>query len=684
MLEEMDNIAGNQNLGNDLNSNVKDNKAAVNLTNVFGPQGGLNMGEQPAEGINDFGSILGDANDLFLQDRFADGNEVFEDIKEQVAENVKKFVKGSKILKNLFDVNVLSISKNNTKYGQLAYSTIVVVAKYLSTTQQGAVAMPFMLTKTGNSSVTVDDFVSISMENLNKSVNDRILFPTYVQAIDQDFYAIIGEHICELNLGKIDFHSAIIVDTPLTDKKSDVIAELLGTNIAELAINNMVASSLVNVTNTKTGTKGYSDFNFQEFVNSFAERVGGQGMSFKLAHTLTAVYPKLVQNSDKCGMEYRSDFGLRLDVQGSNVRATKSLNKPNNSFSLSNVSGFIESIPIQVQEADRTNPNLRVTKTKFIPQVVLTKAIGTRETLGNKLLAIATAYAVLSNKSYLHVLYTNLQSQTNTPKGVNVVIDNNENKIDLNNKSLSIDIVKNYLADIYGVEPILSYDAMEYGVSSFVDTHFIKAIGGDNTSANLILKAARELTNNNFPEQFDINNIFIREACVTIPVGSYFNKETNSFRDIRDVDFAYICNSPKTTDGDRYQWYLSCVGANQAISFSESKKGAVDSYEMRVHLLNKVGLTGAEIVGSATRVTFSADFIKTLVQALVQTGLRFTTSLPDLTSNTTFSGFGQTGDVFNRGQINSNVGGFVMSNSHFTTNTSGNNNRFMGFNYGNN
>lgn len=625
-------------------------------------------------------SILDDGLGLFMPNSFKDENETFEEIKEKVGEITEGFLKKSSTLKETLDFTVLSISKSNTSYGTLAYSTIVVVAKY----KEGAapagsditgISVPFLIARTGEDTITIEDFVRLSSENLTKSVNDRPIYPTFVNAIDEDFYEIIDGHVKASGCSKSDYLPTIIVTNSLSDEKTDVKVAQLAQTIAKLAIGNIAAAGFVN--NIKL--TGISDLNIGEFT---AKHIHNKGTEYKMVHGFQTLHGKLIQDVDSLGFETRKDFKLSLEVQSSNTKQNRSLNRANNNFTLTETCGFLEAIPAEVQEADKTNPNNVVIKFKFIPQIVITKAVGSKPTIGFKLLSIAVAGAVLNNKNYLHILYNNLSSPTNTPIGLNSIIPtDNPFRINLEDKSLSQDTIKACLQDLFSEDPVVAYDAIEYGESGFVDGIFLRAVeNNDSEAKSLIVKAAVELTNGAFPSNFDINRIFVPELKTLVPIGHYYNKETKEYRDIRDVDFMYICNSNKATEEDKFQWYQASINNDARTINVNGVKGFIDSYEMKLHLINKLAFTGASVIGNATRITFSNEFVITLAQALEQTGFKFSTSLANIGGLNPITGFNQTRNYFQNAQISratSNFSNFGYTRTNNTFGAAGNNSRFM-------
>ena len=667
------------------------------VSNMFGAMGqnvqtGFTPGFSQTDKVDtNIGSIINDSLGIFLNSSTKDDNAVFEEIKEKIEEITKQYLEASKILSSTFSYKVIPISRNNGIYGTLAYSTIVVYASYKDQTNgSNGVAIPFMIARTGNEATTVEQFVNTNIENINRGGNDRILYETFTAAIDNDFYQIINKHLeHHSGGGKIDYLSAVIVTNSLTDQKSEVKVHSLGETIADIATSAISTALIVNTDQGVVSESGkllkMSDLNISEFTGAM-ENAGTQNnngnkrnVQYKLTHHFTQPYGKLVQDVDSVGFETRKDFTLSLEVHDNTSKQTKSLNRLNTNQILTKTSGFIEAIPNEVHEQDKLNPNNVVTTIKFIPQIVLTKANGIRPTVGYKLLSIAVTGAVLQQHNYMHVLFNNLNSPTNTPKGLNSILPDGNSKINLDDKSLSHDTIKAYLAELFREDPVISYDACDYGESSFVDTSFLLAAGGDAKAYARIIKAAVELTDGHFPSNYT-DPIFIPELCTLIPMGYYFNKESQSFRDIRDVDFAYLCNSNKIDNDAKFHWYMSTFNQQQTLNLGD-RKGIVDSYEMKVHLLNKAGLSGASIIGNATRVTFSANFISLLIESLIASGFNFTTSLTNIGTSNNFTGFGQTRNMFTGAQIN-NASNRFNSFSHNNFNRTGggyNNERYFNF-----
>ena len=101
---------------------------------------------------------------------------------------------------------------------------------------------------------------------------------------------------------------------------------------------------------------------------------------------------------------------------------------------------------------------------------------------------------------------------------------------------------------------------------------------------------------------------------------------------------------------------------------------------MKLHLINKLAFTGASVIGNATRITFSNEFVITLAQALEQTGFKFSTSLANIGGLNPITGFNQTRNYFQNAQISratSNFSNFGYTRTNNTFGAAGNNSRFM-------
>ena len=157
-------------------------------------------------------------------------------------------------------------------------------------------------------------------------------------------------------------------------------------------------------------------------------------------------------------------------------------------------------------------------------------------------------------------------------------------------------------------------DIESYGIHSYYTAVLSAAASPDinlrNAAASSLITTAVQLTNGAFPANFPLNGIFTNSG-VSVPLGVWASKDGE--HDVREIDLAFI----GAHTGD------SAAMSRWNVSNLPREKTNVDPFQAKIEAISAL-VPDAVITGKATRVTFTAEFVNTLMSAAAQCGLVFT------------------------------------------------------------
>lgn len=347
-----------------------------------------------------------------------------------------------------------------------------------------------------------------------------------------------------------------------------------------------------------------TDLNIQHAV----EKEKAANKQFKLESFMSKAI-----NVNELGDPVRTDWKIDLNLVGLNNNVT-SLNMDIAKKTLLRTGGYVDAIPELV-----TLPGMPgqpgIVQTRLRPQIIITANSPECPTLGYGLLGVV-ATLVMTNKSmWLSALKPNDPKDNVGALNVLTNINNNKDggeKLPLGDKKYSLDVVYSIISNMFSLDPVFSYDITAFGPQTFYLSALSTAAQTDNSEEKLaaarqIVETASWLTGGNFPSNFPINEIFASDGVI-IPVGKWSSK--TGVRDIREIDLAFLAAH---TDNIEFleKWALSNLPKHVT---------GIDPYLTKVNIISKIVPT-AEITGKAVRVTFTANFIKTLEAAAVNSGL---------------------------------------------------------------
>lgn len=347
-------------------------------------------------------------------------------------------------------------------------------------------------------------------------------------------------------------------------------------------------------------------------LNLFESRKNNSAIALKLDHS---IIPRTVK--DIAGKPNRADFTVEL-VAVDNRVGTTSINMQNNREVATKATGFVDAMP-EIVMVPGTNTQALTLR----PNIVITSLEGALPTAGYSLLALVTSVIMTNDDMWIAAVspkandayhdYGALNILTNleaNPNGIGAPLDFNA----LNSMELQAMIKK-----LFSLAPMLSLDVELCGAQSNLTSIYATAAASGmssdeyenrarNAAGREIINAANWLTNYIFPDNFDINEIFINVGIV-VPTGKWIDKN-GELRDIRDIDLAMIA----TITNDKQiieDW------AKSNVPFVIS---GIDSYTTKVRILSQLPIS-AEISGKAIRCTFTDKFILTLANACKAAGL---------------------------------------------------------------
>ena len=320
---------------------------------------------------------------------------------------------------------------------------------------------------------------------------------------------------------------------------------------------------------------------------------------------------------DEVDNPIRSDWQMELNVIDTTNNIT-SLNLQNAKTTLTRTTGFIDAIPQSIQIP--TMPGTPPTNAwRLHPHVVVISNSVYATTPGYTLLGLISSLTMLNDNMWVAALMPkdNKKALRNTG-ALNIVtnLENNANGIgavlDLSDKSIKPEEAYATIKNMFSEAPVVSYDIESFGPQTHYSSIFALAAQPGQTEAKWnaakdIVEAANWLTDGRFPTDFPLSNIFVGSGII-VPTGKWTDKTGE--RDIRDVDTAFVATQTQDTEMIN-KWVLSGLPKEQT---------GQDPFISKVDIISKL-IPNAVISGKAIRVTFTANFINTLMNAAAEAGL---------------------------------------------------------------
>ena len=449
--------------------------------------------------------------------------------------------------------------------------------------------LPLLIPGTGREAKTaqaiVNEYASLQTNRqFNRNTQPDVF--TYDQALDGVYDAAIKNLL--IGIYKVDESKLVSINgMVLPANLSDRDVEDISTVAAVIGANSLIID--------RAFQSGYADLNLNAAIQATSNP------KFKL----NAQFNKHATNL--FGQPVRSDFELSLEVAGDGPRL-ETLNNSADIDVLARVNGFVDAIPtsIKLQNGQEV--------LRLRPHVILTNVDVDTQSPAYLLLAILGSTPILDKSMWPAPLIRNIENVGHLNKIVN--LEGNANQVGrpiVPSKQVTELDIRSSIYQMFCLDPALSIDIENYGVNSYFTSILAAAAHPTNLqvredASRQIINTAHQLTGGAFPLDFPTNKIF-QSYGVKIPMGIWSSKQGD--HDIRDIDLAFIASK-----GQDIQSILRWANSN----YDKTITGA-DPFGLKVEGIAEL-VPDAVISGSATRVTFTSDFIITLTSAAIGSGIR--------------------------------------------------------------
>jgi len=287
---------------------------------------------------------------------------------------------------------------------------------------------------------------------------------------------------------------------------------------------------------------------------------------------------------------------------------------------LAHVGGYMDVI---YAPEEKPNNSFRTTERRdtrtYIPNFIITQLGHTRMTsLEGTLLSLAAINALRVDNGWTQCFRPNTNpaggrdmhgvggfnveaNVTNDPKG-GYVMDTG--------KDLRDDDLADYLQAIMFDDLVVSIDIAECGPDTYFLAPFAMAAEGESSAQAAIFRAAEKLTKGNFAAKFEAkkNHTILSKNNLSLLNGDYV-APGGVRRDIRDVDYAFICNTFGANDaGQIGRWGDATQGGGtDVIARADEQRTIIEGA-----LASEVRFTGM-----SRRYSFNRDFLNALTEALL-------------------------------------------------------------------
>lgn len=256
----------------------------------------------------------------------------------------------------------------------------------------------------------------------------------------------------------------------------------------------------------------------------------------------------------------------------------------------------------------------------YTPRVVMTRVDTDIDaiTMELNLLALSTSTLVSRNHAWAGVYRPrhavkgiDLQDIGAIGYEISMGQDGEKKKVDTKAESFNGQALHQMLGMFVHERPVLSMDIEEVGELSWIHTAFIAAANGNQEATQLIIDAANNLTNGNFQHLYDGAPIAIDDQN-RVHLGYYFD-ETNTKRDLRDIDYLAMLNLMGKDDPS--------LVMDWEATFNQVDVPLELRLEKRFNLIKGAIGGSVHLKGYARRITFNPNFLESLNQACAMAGL---------------------------------------------------------------
>jgi hypothetical protein len=257
----------------------------------------------------------------------------------------------------------------------------------------------------------------------------------------------------------------------------------------------------------------------------------------------------------------------------------------------------------------------------YYPRFVITRAQSDvdAETLELQLLALHTSAMLAKNMAWAGVYKPryidgiDMRDIGAIGYEINLTGDPNQKpeRIDTKSDAFGLMQLQQLVSATINDSLIYSMDIEEVGELSWIHQVFIAAANGDESSYNMLITAANNLTNGTFNQFFSGEPICYDEGN-RIHLG-YYVDEHGERRDLRDLDYLAVLNLVgKSNPGMVEEWENT---------FTQTDVPLEIRLERRRNMMKALYSGKMEVKGFARRITFNPNFIIGLSQACERAGL---------------------------------------------------------------
>lgn len=314
---------------------------------------------------------------------------------------------------------------------------------------------------------------------------------------------------------------------------------------------------------------------------------------------------------DRLGNTIRADFTAALDIKDTSNQnfGARTVNRYNRDVRIAEASGYITGYPVyrgpRVDNLGKPLPEWTIQ-----PQIVITNVRTYIPDLQSTILGVAVGSLVASHKQYLKVVIDTLSEEHNP--GLYNLLTKAAVGMDKHGRPVvePIDCLsparvedKAYLLEqIFGTEtPMVSLDINTYGES--YDTLLSLIYADTNAAAKDEVARAVQTLLGGTPLQFGR----VAAHRNILPAGTYNTKKSQ--RDIRDFELDKFIYLTKLEDQTATNMFFN------SMAFDNDK-----TIDLKIELLANY-LPDSLIDGKTTRLTLDPQFLESIVNAAVQSGL---------------------------------------------------------------
>ena len=332
------------------------------------------------------------------------------------------------------------------------------------------------------------------------------------------------------------------------------------------------------------------------------------------------------QIEDIVGRPMRSDVIIDFKSQVSNGQKEKSVNGVTNEIKLSQLSGFIDLVPLKRPAYggpyQPVNPYgiMNAPKAYAARFIITDVSSDYSQTPAGILLALATSISVSRDSNWMTTFKPSMYSDKNTIDLHDIGALNYETKINpdsahelINTKTEKLEELSTYIRALVDDRIFVSLDCPIAAPQSWYLSLFLEAANGHRAAIDTIINAADSLTNNNFSNIFKDPTIAIFTDLGNHIHNGWWTDKSGLKRDIRDFDHLAVCNLVgKKNPQFIKEWSDTFLKTNYPIAIRLSA---------RRKMISNLSNESAVFTGFSQRITFTSAFMSALNQAIMATGV---------------------------------------------------------------